>query len=90
MSRYLMKKRRITIEVYQPASPRVEAAQHNKAKQKKNFAELLKGISSDDLSECEAIGDNDLVAFRVLKPQRTSDDDEVDHMDDGNWGKMMI
>jgi hypothetical protein len=90
MSRILTKKRRITIEVYQPASLGVEATKVNKEKQKKICAELLKGISSNELFDGEAIGDNDVVECRVLKPQRTSDDDEENHMDDGDWGKMMI
>ena len=87
MSKLLMKKRRITFELYKRSSPRPESAKHSQEKQGRIFRELFREISSDKMLHCDDIGDDDLVAFRVLKPQRKSDNEDK-HGAEANWGKI--
>jgi hypothetical protein len=94
---FFSKKRRITIELYTPAPPDViNAEAYNEEKTKELFAELLHGITSSSPMQVAAIGDNDLVAFRILKPKRQTDhaSGSVDHHhhdpDTGSIGSMSV
>lgn len=85
---FLTKKRRITIELYTPAPPEVHVDNHNAEQTTKLFGQLLKGISSSALMQVGTIGDNDLVAFRILKPKRHNEPDSGTN--DGDWDSHSI
>jgi hypothetical protein len=84
------KKRRITIEVYHTGTTLegVDIAKQNLTKQKKLFGELEKENLSTSSMGRNFIDDEDLVAFRVLKPNSTKGRDcDEQSMDAGGWGK---
>ena len=88
---FFIKKRRITIELYKPApSPDIEVDEHNAEQTKKLFGELLKGISSASLMEVPTMGDNDMVAFRILKPKRETGAAPGNPHQDHDWDSHSV
>eukprot|EP00934_Nitzschia_sp_Nitz4_P000987 Nitzschia sp. Nitz4//scaffold248_size28759//12858//16752//NITZ4_008109-RA/size28759-snap-gene-0.10-mRNA-1//-1//CDS//3329543992//987//frame0 len=87
-----MKKRRITVEIYRP-NINTAVAENNNTRTRKMFGELLKGISSSSLMEVADIGDNDLIAFRILKPKKRkagAQEDEDSSHNEGDWDSHSI
>lgn len=92
---FMSKKRRLTIELYKPTEPAVAAAHNNNHEQqtKRLFGQLLKGISSSSLMPIPAMGDDDLVALRILKPKlerRRRGNPNTNEEDDGDWDAQSI
>jgi len=81
---FMSKKRRITIELYEPAPPGSPVDAHHVAETKQLFGQLLKGISSSSLMQFVTMGDNDFDAFRIMKPERPKENEDDDDDGDGH------
>ena len=91
VSKFLTKRRRITMEVYR-SDPRDGPSPAVRAQM---FHQLLRGISSSGVLEDETLDDDDIVVFRILKPNRSkkgegTDEQGKDQDDDGDWGTLIL
>jgi hypothetical protein len=92
---FLTKKRRITVELYKSNQHQhhdnVDEHNTNTEQTKHLFGQLLKGISSSSLMQVQAVDDNDLISFRILKPKLDNDpNNATSSADDGDWDAHSI